>query len=77
MADVTITIPNGVLARVLDAIAAEYNYDATQDGTKAQFAKAQIIAFVKRTIKAAEGSAEADFARRTKEQEIDSNISIS
>lgn len=39
MATVSITIPDPVLTRVLDAFAAAYGYNPATDGTKAAFAK--------------------------------------
>lgn len=60
MAQISITIPDLVLPRVLDAMASIYGYQATlADGTpnpqtKAQFAKQQVAAFVKRTVAAHE-----------------------
>lgn len=54
MAQITITIPDGVLARVLDGIAINCGYDGQQDGTKAQFAKKIVTEFIKGNIKASE-----------------------
>ena len=53
MAVIQVNIPDAVLPRVLDAIAARYGYSATLfDGspnpeTKAQFARRQIILWIK------------------------------
>jgi len=45
MASITITIPDGVAARVNDAISAEYGYDYNKlnGETKVQFAKRMLI----------------------------------
>lgn len=54
MANITLTIPDNMLNRVVDAIASEYHYDASKDGTKAQFAKKVVTDFIKRTVKESE-----------------------
>jgi len=77
MAQLTIDIPAGVTSRVLDAIAYEYNYDALIDGTKAAFAKKQVIEFLKRTVKDHEGSGAVRAARSTVISDVDTNIVIS
>jgi hypothetical protein len=56
MAQITISIPDAVLPRVLDAMASAYGYSATlPDGSpnpqsKAQFARQQLANFVKQTV---------------------------
>jgi len=65
MATVSVTIPDAVLGRVLDAIAAAYGYDAAKDGTKAAFAKKQVARFVAETVRAHEATVAADTARDT------------
>ena len=62
MADITLTIPNASLTRIIDGICNAYNYDLAIEGvsnppTKGQFAKAKIIEFVKTTVKNEEISA--------------------
>jgi hypothetical protein len=55
-ADVTITIPDPQLSRVLDGIATSSNYDAYKlpAETKAQFARRMMIAWVKAQVLQAE-----------------------
>ena len=77
MAQITIDIPVGAVSRVLDAIASEYNYNAATDGTKAVFAKKQVVEFLKRTVKEAEGSAAAKAAQSTVVSDVDTNVVIS
>lgn len=56
MANITITIPDASLSRIVADIAAAYNYQATINGapnpqTQQAFAKAQIINWIKNTCK--------------------------
>lgn len=53
MANINLAIPDAVLSRVIDAIAAENNYDEQKqaDETKGQFAKRMVIRYVKETVK--------------------------
>lgn len=75
MADITITVPNAVLSRVLDAIAATKGYKPS-DGTKAQFARNHIAAYIKDIVKSYEGSAASANARRLADTAVDSEITI-
>ena len=89
MADITITIPNPVLPRVVDAIATEYGYQANipdvgnpgqfipNPETKNQFAKKQVIEFLKRTVKTAEKSNAIVTARNAVETDVDTNVVLS
>lgn len=82
MADITVTIPDGILTRVMDAIGAEYNYDANKlpgppVETKGQFAKRQVIEFLKRTVKDHEGSLAAKQAREDTYADVDMDITLS
>jgi hypothetical protein len=56
MATITITVPDAVVNRVLDAIAGVYQYNAVNDGTKAAFAKKQLGLWAKRTTREWEAS---------------------
>jgi len=71
MASITITIPNAVKDRVLDAIAARHGYDSGTDGTKAQFAKSVIALWAKRITVEYESSLGGKLAGDTAEGEID------
>ncbi len=48
MANITITIPDEVLSRCVDAIAARHNYNADLDGTKPAFAKSQLVVWIQK-----------------------------
>jgi hypothetical protein len=76
MADITITVPNAVLSRVLDAIAARNGYIAAVHGTKAQFAKSLIIAWIKREVKGYEAGLASESAINTANASVDNDISI-
>lgn len=65
MANLTITVPDAVVARVFDALAAVYGYDPSKDGTKAQFARRCIAQHVKGVVLQHETSAAMDSVRST------------
>lgn len=71
MAQITLTIPDAAINRILDAFAIAYGYDPATDGTKAQFAKLQIRDFVKRIVLEQEGQMSADAAIDIKRAEIE------
>jgi hypothetical protein len=76
MATISFDIPDSFLPRVTDAFASEYNYSATLPNgtanpvTKTQFAKAQIIEFVKQVTRNYEGNIAAASSRAAKVTEI-------
>lgn len=82
----SITIPDTQIQRVIDAFAAEFGYQSTitnADGTtspnpvtKAQFAKQQLIAYIKQITRNYEANQAAATARQSKETEVN-NIQIS
>lgn len=76
MPTLSVDIPAGMTNRVLDAISAEYNYNPLTDGTKAAFAKKQVIEFLKRTVKASEKSASFKSTAQTIETDVETNIGI-
>lgn len=82
MAQLTITIPDAQTARVFDAFAAAYGYQATIDGqpnpqTRAQFARQKVIEFIKNTVKAQEAQAAADSARSAAAANVESQVNLS
>jgi len=77
MANITISIPDAVAARVLDAMAARYNWTAESGLTKAQFAKSVFVRLLKETVKMHEGQAATDAAIMTSNQQVDADITIS
>lgn len=79
MANITITVPDNVANRLLDAIALEYRYteNQLQGETKAQFAKRMLIEdWAKRILKRQEGNAAAEASRATAEAAANSDVSI-
>lgn len=50
MAQITLTIPDEHIQRILDAFAAVHGYDPVNNGTKAQFARAKLRDFVKEIV---------------------------
>lgn len=75
MANITITVPDNQVDRVLDAIATRFKYNGT--GTKAAFAKAVLINFIIKTVKAVEGQACATAAIQTANAAVDSQVTLS
>lgn len=77
MAQITITIPDLVASRVLDAMAARYNWTSDSGLTKAQFAKKVIMDLLKETVKMHEGNVAAKVATDTSDAAVDSDIVLS
>lgn len=75
MATVTITIPDPVLDRVLDAFAATYNWDG--QGTKAAFARQKVAEYVKQVVKGYEAQRDSEAARTAAASKADSEVTIS
>lgn len=74
MATITITVPDAVAPRVLDAVAATYGWDANMGLTKAQFAKKWLQGQLQTTVKNYEtGQAQAT-ARVAAETAVDTDI---
>jgi len=73
MAQVSFTIPDAILSRVLDGIALSRNYDASKNEgeTKAQFAKRMVKEQVKAWVVAGEELSGQITARETAQDEID------
>ncbi len=74
-ADVTVTIPDPEVTRVLNAIASVNGYTGVnpQGGaeSKAQFAKRMLRTWIIAQVRAAEGNAAADSARTTANAAVD------
>lgn len=56
MAQLTITIPDAQLTRVLDAFAAVYGYDPASGQTPAEFARARVRWFMREVVKTHEAT---------------------
>lgn len=76
MANITITIPDAVLQRVLDAVAATRNYNPATDGTKAQFARAVLIAWLKGIVVDHEGNVATNNAAASARTTANTDIAI-
>lgn len=76
MATVSVTIPDAIAPRVLNAICTAYNYDAAKDGTKPQFAKAVVARFLQEVTTAVEANAAAEAARKTAAEAVASEVAI-
>lgn len=76
MANITITIPDASITRIVNAHAEVYNYDEAIVGvenppTKAEFTRQQIIKHVKYVVKVHEGDEAARLARESAHTQID------
>lgn len=76
MATITLTIPDPVLNRVLDAIASSKGYGPGSGQTKAQFARSVIAAYIKSIVVEYESRSAADTAFRTAASTADTDIAI-
>lgn len=77
MASISITVPDAQVNRVLDAFAGTFDYNADTDGTKAQFARAQVAKFAKDIVKSYEAHIAAETARLDAIEDVETNVSIS
>ena len=80
MANITVTIPDASLTRVINGICNTFDYIRSIEGvenppTKAQFAKSVIIEFIKKTVKNAEINTQTKTTENTVNSEIE-GISI-
>lgn len=81
MAQLSITIPDAVAARVNNAFADAYGYQATINGqpnpqTKAQFAKARVIDFIRAVVRGQESNVASEAARVTAISDADAAINL-
>jgi len=78
MAQITLTIPDNVVPRVLDAIAATQGYDefAQPGETKAEFARRYIKAHVKRLVIEHESNQAADAALAAQRAQTNAEVDI-
>lgn len=72
----SITIPDAVAARVIDAIAATKGYDPASGQTKAQFAKAHLLRYLKDIVIAYEGQTAARTALANAAATAESQITL-
>lgn len=77
MANLTVTIPDTVAQRALDAVCSTYGYDSATDGTKLQFAKSVVADFVKDVVRAYEANQAAEACRAAAIAKADSEVSVS
>lgn len=74
MATLSITIPNPVVDRVQDALAARHHYNPETDGTKAAFAKQLVIEYLKREVKEYEADTAGSDARQAAITAVEAEI---
>ena len=74
MADITITIPDAVALRVLDAFAFYFGYNPLTDGTKLQFAKARVMRFIKDVVLAYERKTAVESAATSATASVEADI---
>lgn len=78
MAQVTLDLGGATpTGRVLDAVAWKFNYNASVDGTKAAFAKAQLSRWLKSIVKEYEAFTAAAVATSGVDANVESTIVIS
>ena len=77
MANITITIPDAVVPRVLDAVSARNGYNTATDGTKAQFAKAVLVRWLKAEVVGYEKNKASEEAADSAGQLAKNEIAIS
>jgi hypothetical protein len=77
MADIVITIPNEVVDRVLDAFVATYFYNPDEDGTRAAFAKACVIKYIRKVVVDYESEQAARSAKQTAIITAETDIALS
>lgn len=77
MASITITIPDAVAPRVLDAVASRYGWAPDLGVTKAQFAKSILVNLLKESVKLHEGNIASRQATDTSNAQVDSDIVLS
>lgn len=89
MANITITIPDAQLTRVVDGIAGQNNYQATipdpanptgppiaNPETKNQFVKRMMIKWAKESVKAWEATQAANVARDTAATSVETTVTL-
>ena len=69
--EIHFTIPNDVAQRLADAIPIVFHYKEKKDGPPLPFFKQKTIQYWKGILKAAEGQAAGEAARKAKNDEID------
>lgn len=74
MASITILIDDAIVQRVTDAFALQHQWSADMGISKGQFLKQQVIAYIKASVKAAEGRNAANIARITAETSVENEI---
>lgn len=71
MAQINLTIPDTAINRILDGFANEYGWTSDLGVTKAQFAKARIIDFIKHVVKTNEGRTQSQAIQNTINAELE------
>ena len=80
MATMTINIPDAVAVRVTNGMAGQFNYDAYAESggtmTKAQFARYQVIEFIRTSVKNYEAEQAATTARTSAVSNAEANLTL-
>lgn len=72
MANITVTIPDDKIQRIIDAFAAEFGWTTESGLTKAQFTKQQVIEYIKQVTRNYEANLAASTARNTVNTDVNS-----
>jgi hypothetical protein len=76
MATITLTIPDSIVADFRDAICERYGYNPETDGTKAAFAKLQIIKWCRREYAEHKANTAAAVASATASSTANADLNI-
>jgi hypothetical protein len=76
VAQISITVPDGVLPRVRDAFAAVYGWTAELGITKAEFARRQIARYAKDVVRDYEASQAAETARQVARDAAETEVDV-
>ena len=76
MAILSITIPDAIANRVINAIALDHGWSEENHLTKVQFAKQVVIDFMKSSVKAYERNQATEAAKITAEASVDTDINL-
>jgi hypothetical protein len=86
MANITISIPDEVLGRVLDGLSTYHSYKSTifVDGeyianpeTRAEFCKRKIIEHIKKCVRQVEYNSSVDLVQTNLDNDINANLNLS
>jgi hypothetical protein len=76
MAEITITIPDGVVQRVLDALCGQFGWTPESGLTQGQFAKWCVARWAKDVVRTWEAQQASEAAILAAQQDVDTDIVI-